>query len=77
MQRTVESLHNWHQTRLGLLIFGVVELALAYVLAARAWDTGSWWEYLFAFISLVGGVQNLSKLIWKLVRHGKYKATEA
>ena len=62
-------LHEWHSTKLGLLVFGVVELALAIGLAEWAVDNGNLLLYLLATIFLVGFLQNIVKLIWKFV-HG-------
>ena len=56
-------LHRWHQTRAGLLIFGLAELALSSALTLHAFDTGSLWEYLIAAILLVGFLQNGARFI--------------
>ncbi len=64
----MKALHNWHQTRLGLLVFGLIELAIAYGFASLAIDRGNLWWYLLALIFLVGALQNLFKLIGKLFR---------
>jgi hypothetical protein len=67
----VKKLHNWHQTRLGLLVFALVELAVAYGFASLAIDRGNLWWYLLALVFLVGALQNLFKLTWKIIRHEK------
>lgn len=59
---TLKRLQAWQTTRLGHAIFMVVELGLAYALASRALDTGSWWEYSFAALCLVGALRNLVRL---------------
>lgn len=64
-------LHKWHQTKLGLLVFGLVELALAYGFASLAIDRGNFLYYLLAFIFLIGTLQNLFKLIGKLIHGGR------
>lgn len=63
-------MHEWHSTKVGLLVFGVIELAAAVALAEWAVDNGNLLLYLLAAIFLVGFLQNIAKLIWKLV-HGK------
>lgn len=70
MKRTVASLDKWHKTRAGYVTFGTVELALSYALASRAIDTGSWWQYSFGLIFLVGAIQDYLKAIW-FKGHGK------
>ncbi len=65
----IQKLHKWHQTKLGLLVFGLVELAVAYGWVSLAIDRGSFLYYLLALIFLVGALQNLVKLIGKLI-HG-------
>lgn len=63
----MKKLHNWHQSKSGLLIFGLVELALSYGFASLAIDRGNFLWYLLALIFLVGALQNLFKLIGKLI----------
>lgn len=67
----MRSLHKWHQTKLGLLVFGLVELAIAYGFASLAIDRGNFLWYLLALIFLVGALQNLVKLIGKLIDGGR------
>lgn len=62
-QSSIKQLEAWHATRPGWAVFGLIELILAYVAASRAIDTGSWWEYLAAFVLLVGAGRNLVHLI--------------
>jgi hypothetical protein len=62
-------IHNWHQTRAGFLVFGIVELVIAYGFASLAINRGSLIWYILTIIFLVGGLQNLVKLIWKAI-HG-------
>jgi len=56
-------LDKWHRTRPGLLIFAVVELAIAYGFASLAIDRGNFWWYLLTLIFFVGFLQNLLRLI--------------
>ncbi|MEI7682886.1 MAG: hypothetical protein WCJ24_01125 [Candidatus Saccharibacteria bacterium] len=63
--KALQQFDNWHKTRQGHAIFAVIELALAYILGSRAIDTGSWWQYAFAFFFLIGSVQNLVHIFRK------------
>lgn len=65
----MNALDKWHKTRIGFLVFGLVELLLAYGAASWAIDNGNVLLYLATFILLIGGVQNLIKLIGTFV-HG-------
>ncbi len=60
-------LQNWHQTKTGLLVFALLELGLAYVFASWAIDAGNLLDYLCTFILLVGGVQNLIRLLGRSI----------
>ncbi|HEX7632864.1 MAG TPA: hypothetical protein VF401_00910 [Candidatus Saccharimonadales bacterium] len=62
----INKLDTWHKTKLGLLIFGLVELGLAYGFVSLAIDRGSFLYYLLALIFLVGALQNLLKLLKSL-----------
>ncbi len=64
----LNKLEQWHQTRTGLLVFGLVELAIAYGFASLAIDHGNLWWYLLTLIFLVGALQNLFKFIGSLFR---------
>jgi len=59
----LQKLDVWHKTKLGFLIFGLLELAVAYGWASLAIDRGNLWYYLFALIFLVGALHNSVKLI--------------
>jgi len=71
----IEQLDKWHKTRLGLLVFGLAELVVAYGFASLAIDHGNLWWYLLALIFLFGGLRNLFKLIGTFLNHGKYKTS--
>lgn len=64
----IKTLHRWHQSKLGLLVFGLVELAIAYGWAGLAIDRGGPWWYLLTLVFLFGALHNLFKLIGKLLR---------
>lgn len=70
----MKKLHKWHQSKVGLLVFGLVELGVAYGLAGLAIDRGGPWWYLLTLVFLVGALQNLFKLIGKLINGGHKKA---
>lgn len=63
--------HEYHRTKLGMLIFVLVELAIAYGFASLAIDRGNLWWYLLALIFLVGALQNLFKLIGEFLNGHK------
>jgi len=62
----LQKLDQWHKTKLGYLVFGLIELAVAYGFASLSIDRGNLWYYLFTLIFLVGALQNFFKLIGKL-----------
>lgn len=63
MSDTINDIDKFHGTRKGKLVFAAVELILACVLVSRAIDTGSLWQYLFALLFFVGGLNNLFKSV--------------
>jgi hypothetical protein len=65
----MKKLTKWHQTKLGLLAFSVVELAIAYGFATLAIDRGNFLWYTLALVLLFGCIQNFAKLIGR-VSHG-------
>lgn len=70
----LKSIRDWHKTKLGLLVFAIVELAITYGFASWAIDSGNLWLYLLGIIFLVGFFQNVVKLIWKFVHGNKTSA---
>lgn len=56
-----KQLDNFHKSKTGYLLFGVVELAIAYYFVSLAIDRGSLIWYLLTLIFLVGALQNLFK----------------
>ena len=69
----IQKLDTWHKTKLGLLIFGLVELGLAYGFVSLAIDRGSLFYYLLVLIFLVGVLQNVTKLIGTYFNNAKPK----
>lgn len=59
----LNALDRWHKTKLGLLIFGSIELGLAYAFASLSIDRGNIWWYILTLVFLVGALQNLFKLV--------------
>jgi hypothetical protein len=63
----LRQLDRFHKTRLGLLVFGVGELAIAYGFVSLAIDRGNWLWYLLTLIFFVGALQNLFRLVGALL----------
>lgn len=59
----LQKLNKWHQTRPGLLVFGLVELLIAYGFLSLAIDRGNPWWYALTLVFTIGFVQNFVKLI--------------
>jgi len=64
----IEKFDKWHKTRPGLLIFGVLELAIAYGFASLSIDRGNIVWYLLTLIFLVGGLQNFFKFTKAIIK---------
>lgn len=65
----MHKLNDWHQTKIGYLVFGLVEIVLAYAAVSWAIDSGRLLAYLLGIVFLIGGAQNIVKCIAKVVRH--------
>lgn len=63
----MKKLDRWHQTKLGRLVFAIVELAIAYGLASLAVDRGNLLWYLLTLLFVFGSLQNGVKLIGSVV----------
>lgn len=61
----IQALDTFHKTRPGYLVFGLVELGLAYLFVSLAINSGSLWEWALGIMLFVGGLHNLVKLFWK------------
>jgi hypothetical protein len=59
----LNKLDKWHKTRLGYLVFAIIELAIAYGFISLSIDRGNFWWYLLTLIFLVGFLQNFIKFI--------------
>jgi len=67
------TIHGFHQTGVGYLLFGIVELAVAYGFASLSIDRGNLWYYLLTLVFSIGALQNFLQLIKKLFggqKHG-------
>lgn len=60
---SLQKLHQWHQARTGLVAFGLLELAAAYIVGSKAIDTANLWEYALAILFLLGVIHNFVKAI--------------
>jgi hypothetical protein len=70
---TINQLKNWHDKKLGLLLFTVIELSLTYGFGSLSIDRGLVW-YLPTIIFLIGGLKNFFKLVGTLT-HGWHKTS--
>ena len=62
----------WHKTKLGLFVFAVLELILAYTFVSLAIDKGNFLYYILTLALLFGCLQNIVKLIGKFT-HGTHR----
>ena len=59
----IDKLDKFHKTRLGYLVFGLVELGLSYLVSLKAIDNGNLILWTLAFILLLGFLQNFGRMI--------------
>ena len=59
----LQVIDKFHKTRVGYLVFGIVELVLAVVVAGAAFDSGNLWQWAIAFIGLFGFLQNVVRAV--------------
>lgn len=64
----VKKLDAFHKTRLGYLIFGLIELAIAYGFVSLAIDRGNLLWYALTLLFLVGALQNFIKCIGLFIK---------
>ena len=62
----LNKLDRFHKSKLHLLVFALVELAITYGFVSLAIDRGNMLWYLLTLIFFVGFLQNIIKLIGKL-----------
>lgn len=70
-ERAMKQLNSWRHTRIGYLVFGLVELGLAYGAVSWAIDSGNLLVYLLTLVLLVGTVRNFVGLAREILTHGK------
>lgn len=66
----LHKLDKFHETRLGLGLFALLGLVVAYVAMSWAIDSGSWFDYILALVAIIVFLQNGIKLIRSL-RYGQ------
>lgn len=66
----LQKLDTWHKTKQGLLVFGLIELIAAYILASLAINSGSLLQWFLAIVLLLGSLQNGFKLIMRVLNKG-------
>jgi hypothetical protein len=71
----LNKLDKWHKTKLGLLVFAIVEVAITYGFASLSIDRGNLWWYLLTLIFLVGFLQNFVRLIGSFFNNGRRKTS--
>lgn len=69
----LNQMHKFHKTKLGLLVFGVVELAIAYGFISLSIDRGNLWWYLLTLVFLVASLQNLTRFIGSFFNAKKHR----
>ncbi len=62
----MKALHKWHQTKPGLLVFALLELAIAYAFLSLSIDRGNPFWYLLTLVFFIGFLQNSIKLIGRV-----------
>jgi uncharacterized membrane protein HdeD (DUF308 family) len=65
----INRLDRWHQTKAGLIVFGLIELGVAYVFASWAIDSGRLLAYFLAIIFLVLAIAQGVKFIKKVMHY--------
>lgn len=59
----IDTLDKFHKTRLGYIVFGLVELGLCVLLANWSMGSGAWWGWLLAIVFLSGFLQNFVRML--------------
>jgi hypothetical protein len=67
----MQRLHAFHQSLVGHLLFGIIELAVSYGLISLAIDTGSLLYYFLTLIFLIGALKNLLIATKELFFHAR------
>jgi hypothetical protein len=72
----LKRLDDFHKTRTGYLVFGLLELGLTYLLFRLAANSGSLWEWALAVILFIGFLQNFGRLFGQWLARKKKKANQ-
>lgn len=65
----LRSINNWHKsTRLGRVVFAVVDLAIAYGFFSLSLNSGNLIWYIVTIVFLIGFLANIYKLIESFFR---------
>lgn len=75
MKKTIKKINKWHETKLGLSVFLMVELALAYGFMSWAIYNGNIICWIITIFFFVGFVKNTLKLFGRLIHVGYHKAS--
>ena len=63
----LHKLDKFHETRIGLGLFALLGLVVAYVAMSWAIDSGSWLDYILTLVAIIVFLQNGTKLIRSFV----------
>ena len=63
-QSGLQALDKWHKTRVGHLVFGLVELVISYGFFSWAINNGNLFMYLMGLVFLFGAGQNFVRIFY-------------
>jgi hypothetical protein len=66
----LQAIDRWHKTSRGHLVFGLIELGLAYLFVSLSIDSGSLFEYAITVLFFAGAVQNFVR-IFRTTKNGR------
>jgi len=69
--QALRQINVFHKTTLGYIVFGLVELGLAYGFALWAIDNGNVWLYFVTVVLFAAAAQDFVKLVGKVIHHAK------
>lgn len=55
---------TWHKTVKGYIVFGLIELAAAYIIGSFAIDNGRLLLWTLTIVLLIGALQNFAKAVF-------------
>lgn len=62
---------RWKHTWAGRLVWMVLDLAIAYIFASLAIDSGVLWQWGLAIFFIGDGIYNFIRFVGQLIRNGK------